>query len=111
MAGGTLCSVSECGRVAQYRTGLCAMHEKRRIRGQPLEGPSRIGSYGAQCCVEGCTNREDARGLCRTHYARHRRGLLLDTPVRPPRPKREIGSKRFYNAYVMVKTEAQSVPL
>lgn len=34
------------------------------------------------CSVPGCERRKDARGLCKAHYNRHRRGLPLATPLR-----------------------------
>ena len=34
------------------------------------------------CSVPGCERRQEARGLCKAHYSRRRRGLPLATPLR-----------------------------
>lgn len=33
------------------------------------------------CLVDGCGNPYSARGYCRTHYSRHKRGSSLDKPI------------------------------
>ena len=38
------------------------------------------------CSLPGCTRPNCAKGLCRTHYTRHSRGLPLDNPI--PRMRR-----------------------
>jgi hypothetical protein len=34
------------------------------------------------CSVAGCERKTIARGLCGSHYSRHRRGLPVDVPLR-----------------------------
>jgi hypothetical protein len=36
------------------------------------------------CSLPSCTRPNCAKGLCRTHYMRHSRGLPLDNPIRGP---------------------------
>jgi len=37
------------------------------------------------CLVDGCKRRTQAKGLCSTHYQRHRKGVPLDAPMRKSR--------------------------
>ena len=99
------CSVQKCGRGSQYRSGLCAMHEKRRVRGQPLDAPVQRRSNQETCVIEGCDMTPEARDLCHLHYTRFARGNPLGVAIRSPRPVRDVGTTRTYHGYIKVKTE------
>ena len=73
-----LCIQPDCYRVRGHGSGNCTTHERRRVRGEPMDTPIRIyyrmGSQGEpvvrQCVVIGCSRKHRGRGRCSLHYRR-----------------------------------------
>lgn len=91
------CAVADCTRLSKTK-GLCDMHHKRLLRGQPLEGPSRTETF-SQC------NRHPKFYHSLVFYARP---FNADDPARPQstiRAKfvcaicRSEGARRFRAAH------------
>ena len=66
-----ICIQPNCHRVRSTRNGNCGAHERRRVRGQPMDTPIRVYHPGVrQCGVVGCSRKHSARGRCKLHYGR-----------------------------------------
>ena len=75
------CAIEGCGKPRKGTDRLCSAHAHKRTRyGDPLA--KRPPRPMLVCSVEGCGRVRCAKGLCKLHWERQKRGKPLDLPVK-----------------------------
>jgi hypothetical protein len=75
------CAIEGCEKPRKGTDRLCSAHAHKRSRyGDPLA--KRQPRPVLVCSVEGCGRARCAKGLCKLHWGRRKRGMPLDLPVR-----------------------------
>ncbi len=82
-----ICKISGCSKPTVQRSRMCAMHRSRQTRnGDPTIRTRKIRITHLPCAVLGCNKPIAGKGLCATHWMRHkRRGDPCAPDLRPPR--------------------------
>lgn len=79
------CTIPLCNRTIKAR-GLCQAHYQRQVAGADMDNPiaDRQPAKSVVCRIAGCLQQCWAKGLCRLHDARARKGMpeeFLSLPV------------------------------
>ena len=72
-----ICSAENCERESRHPGGAwCSTHQWRFSAGKNMDAPIRTRTVVGlrRCEVEGCESKHLARGYCKEHYGRWRRG-------------------------------------
>lgn len=106
-----VCVIEGCGKHLRGGAGgLCAMHYRRKKKGQDLYTPPRNrGQNDGSCAVDGCNKPANAAGMCAMHYQRHRLGQ--DMSPDPQRRSNLADGARYVtkSGYVQVKDDGEWV--
>lgn len=76
------CSFSGCDRPKAWG-GYCRQHLKQRSQGKEMSPLGPWVRRGGACSADGCGEQTWARGWCKWHYMRWRKGIPFDQPKRP----------------------------
>lgn len=91
--------MNEPPTIKAYRVGAFSGHEFKPYTyggDEPYIPPVVQPSKGNPCSAEGCARAVHAKGLCGTHYSRHRNGVESDRRRKPFDPSK-CGTPNGYN--------------
>lgn len=106
------CAVEGCERLRRSSTGHCGIHARRlKLHGDVnAVGPSRYQEF-RPCDLDGCANKHYAKGYCKLHYDRGRKGSR--NIGGPERRMARRGEARWWvrGGYVMIRPPGAPRPI